>query len=50
MGDFSPQELANTAWALAKAGQNDASLFAKFAEAAEQCIFIFEPWDLANTA
>ena len=36
MCDFSSQELANTAWAFATAGQNDASLFAALAKAAEQ--------------
>ena len=35
MGGFIPQELANTAWAFATAGQNDASLFAALAKAAE---------------
>jgi len=32
---FKPQELANTAWAFVTAGQNDASLFAALATAAE---------------
>ena len=27
MGDFNPQNLANTAWAFAKVGQSDAQLF-----------------------
>ena len=31
MGGFIPQNLVNTAWAFAKAGQNDASLFAALA-------------------
>ena len=33
MGDFNPQALANTAWAFAKAGQNDISVFAAFRKA-----------------
>ena len=36
MGDFNLQELANTAWASATAGQNDALLFAALATAAER--------------
>ena len=35
MGDFKVQELANTAWAFATAGQSDAQLFAELARAAE---------------
>ena len=35
MGDFKPQELANTAWAFATAGQSDALLFAALGSAAE---------------
>ena len=35
MSDFNSQELANAAWAFAKAGQNDVSLFAALAAAAE---------------
>ena len=33
IGDFDPQGLANTAWAFATAGQNEALLFAPLAAA-----------------
>ena len=50
MGDFNPQELANTAWAFATAGQNDALLFAALATAAERRMGDFNVQNLANTA
>ena len=34
LGEFSAQEIANTAWAFAKAGQRDKALFAALAKAA----------------
>ena len=43
MGEFSPQELANTAWACAKIGQEDASLFWALAGVAEQHMGAFSP-------
>ena len=43
MGDFSPQSLANTAWAFATACQNDASLFTALTRAAERCMGDFKP-------
>ena len=47
--DFNPQGLANSAWAFATAGQNDASLFAALATATEQHMGGFIPQDFANT-
>merc|ERR1711977_786662 len=45
-----PQELANTAWAFARAGQWDVSLFMGLARAAVWKVSEFNPQDLANTA
>ena len=50
MGDFIAQELANTAWAFATAGQLDALLFTALARAAEQRMGDFIAQQLANTA
>ena len=52
MGHFKPQELANTAWALAVATlrQKNASLFAAWAKAAERHVRHFNPQDLSSTA
>ena len=50
VGDFNPQELTNTAWALAKLGQSDAQLFKALAREAERCVGDFNPQELANTA
>ena len=50
MGDFNPQSLANTAWAFATAGQNDALLFAALAKAMERRVDDFKVQNLANTA
>ena len=50
MGDFNVQNLANTAWALATAGQNDVLLFAALATAAERRMGDFKAQNLANTA
>ena len=43
MGDFKPQELANTAWAFATLGQADARLFAALATEAERRVGDFKP-------
>ena len=50
MGDFNPQNLANSAWAFAKAGQSDAPLFTALARKAEHCADNFNLQELANTA
>ena len=50
LGDFNPQEFANTAWAFATLGQADAQLFVELARGAEWRVGDFNPWDLANTA
>ena len=50
VGDFNAQELANTAWAFAKAGQPDAQLFMALARAAERRVGDFNAKHLANTA
>ena len=50
MDDFNVQALANTAWAFATAGQNDALLFAALATVAEHHMGDFNVQDLANTA
>ena len=47
--DFDPQGLANTAWAFATAGQNDASLFVPLA-AAEWQVGNVNGQSLPNTA
>eukprot|EP00802_Teleaulax_amphioxeia_P003133 Tamp_03136.p1 GENE.Tamp_03136~~Tamp_03136.p1 ORF type:complete len:1171 (+),score=340.99 Tamp_03136:337-3513(+) len=49
-GACNAQELANVAWAFAKAGHLDAELFSNLARAAEQCLDNFKPQELANTA
>ena len=48
--DFKQQELANTAWAFAKACQEGALLFAASATVAEQHMDDFNVQELANTA
>ena len=50
VGDFNAQNLANTAWAFATAGQSDAQLFMVFARMAEQRMGDFNTQGLANTA
>ena len=50
MGDFESQGCVNTAWAFTRADQNDASLFAALATAAERCLGYFNSQNLANTA
>ena len=50
MDDFNVQELANTAWAFASAGQPAVLLFVALATAAEQHIGDFKVQNLANTA
>ena len=50
-GDFKPQELANTAWAVATVVQADAKLFATWhGTDAELQVGDFKPQELANTA
>ena len=43
MGNFKPQELANTAWAFATLGQADALLLAALAQEAERRVGDFKP-------
>ena len=50
MDVFNVQELANTAWAFATAGRNDALLYATLATAAERRMDNFNVQALANTA
>ena len=50
MTAFNPQNLANTVWAFATAGENDALLFAALATAAKQRMTAFNPQNLDNTA
>ena len=50
VGDFTLQELANTAWAFATVGQSDAQLFTALAREAERRVVDFNPQELANTA
>ena len=49
-GDFSLQQIANTAWALATVGHQDYQLFTALAAAAEWRMREFNPQNLANTA
>ena len=49
MPNFNAQELANTAWAFARAGQSNAQLFTTLASAAEWCVANFNAQGLANT-
>ena len=50
MGDFHLQELTNTAWAFARAGRSDVSLFAALATPAERHMGDFNSQGLANVA
>ena len=50
MGNFNPQNLANTAWAFATVGQPDVQLFMVLARAAEWSMGEFKAQCLANTA
>ncbi|KAJ1628382.1 hypothetical protein T492DRAFT_156827 [Pavlovales sp. CCMP2436] len=50
LGEFKPQELANTAWAFATLGTPAPQLFDAIACKSEQRIGEFEPQGLANTA
>ena len=50
MGDFNPQEFANTAWAFATVGQSDVQLFVPLARAVEQHLGNFNQQTIANTA
>ena len=47
---MSMQGLANTAWALARLGQQDEQLFKALARMAERRLDTFNAQDLANTA
>ena len=49
MGDLNVQDLRNTAWAFARAGQPNAQLFTTLASAAEWCVANFNAQELANT-
>ena len=50
MDGFNPQELANTAWAFARAGRSVAKLFMALARAADRRVGGFNAQELANTA
>jgi hypothetical protein len=50
VGEFNAQDLANTAWAFAKACHEDALLFAALARASARRLDDFNPQDLVNTA
>ena len=50
MSDFSAEDLAITARALASAGQLDARLFSQFEKAADQSMIDFNVHDLVNIA
>ena len=49
LDEFNAQNLANTAWAFATAGQLDEALFAALARAAEPRLGEFNAQELANT-
>ena len=49
MGEFTVQSLANTTWALAKAGQLDAALSVALARAAERRMGEFKPQELTRS-
>ena len=48
VSNFNAQELANTAWAFATAGQLHAQLFAVLARAAQRRLIEFNAQELAN--
>ena len=50
VGNFNAQELTNTAWAFATAGQLDAKLFTALVGASERGVGDFTAQELANTA
>ena len=50
LGVFSPQDLANTAWSIAKVGHLDAQLFLALAREAEPRVDDFDMQGLGNTA
>ena len=50
MGDFNPQELANTAWAFATAGEPNALQYTTLARSTERRMADFNAQELANTA
>ena len=51
LGDFSVQNLANSAWAFARvvtAGQSDAQVFAALAKVVERCVVHFDMQHLSD--
>ena len=50
LGEFKPQELANTAWAFAMVAQQDTQLVRVLARTAEWRLEDFNTQNLANTA
>ena len=50
MSDFKAQELANTAWAFAKAGQSDVQLFVAMASEVKRLMDNFSAQELVNIA
>ena len=50
VGNFNPQELANTAWAFAKEGHAAPELFDALAASSMARVGEFNPQDLSNTA
>jgi len=50
LGEFNPQDLANTAWTSATVGQVDAELFVALGREAKQRLGEFNPQNLAITA
>ena len=50
VSELTAQEIANTAWAFAKAGQSDKRLLAALGRAAERRMIEFNKQDITNTA
>lgn len=50
LGDFNPQNFANTVWAFATVDQSDVPLFLVLARTTELRVSDFKPQELANTA
>ena len=50
LGDFKPQDLANTAWVFATLGLIDVEMFAAVAREPERCPGNFKSQGLADTA
>ena len=49
LGDFHPQDLANTLWAFAKSMQSEAPLFTALARSSHWCVGEFKPQEVGNT-